>query len=83
MDSCRLCWRLRVIPGYAEMALSLMDGGHPASGYQENIIEATARISNILNQMQEVREYRTRPYTRGHRIVDFAQSSEENENGET
>jgi len=74
---------LTAILGYAEMALSLLDGGHPSSAYQESIIEATARISNILKQMQEVREYRTRPYTSGHRIVDFAQSSEEQENGET
>ena len=62
---------LTAILGYAEMSQGLLDPSHPVSEYQQHILEATDRISETLKKMQEIREYRTRPYTYGHRIVDF------------
>jgi len=68
---------LTAILGYAEMSQGMLDASHPVSEYQKHILDATDRISETLKKMQEVREYRTRPYTYGHRIVDFAESPEQ------
>jgi len=67
---------LTAILGYAEMCESLLDDTHAAHAYQKHIIDATARISKILKRMQEIREYRTRPYASGHNIVDFSTQNE-------
>jgi len=50
---------------------------HPAHAHQQNIINAATRISDILKRMQAIRSYQTRPYTHGHKIVDFTESSKE------
>ena len=67
---------LTAILGYAEMTESMLDDTHEVYIYQKHIIEATTRISEILKRMQEIREYRTRPYTSGYNIVDFSNQNE-------
>lgn len=68
---------LTAILGYAEMTQNMLDQGHGGHKYQQQIINATLRINDILKKMQTIRSYQTRPYTHGHNIVDFDQSSHE------
>ena len=68
---------LTAILGYAEMALDSLGKDDATYSYQQQIVEAALRINDILKRMQAVREYRTRPYADGHQIVDFEQSSSE------
>ena len=74
---------LTAILGYAEMTQNILekDPDHSGHKYQQQIINATLRINDILKKMQTIRSYQTRPYTHGHNIVDFEQSS--NEEGDT
>ena len=62
---------LTAILGYAEMAMDMLPKDEEAYEHQRRIAEAAIRISQILKQMQGVRNYRTRPYANGHKIVDF------------
>ena len=68
---------LTAIMGYAEMSQVRLPADNPAHAHQQNIINAATRISDILKRMQAVRSYQTRPYTHGHNIVDFTESSKE------
>lgn len=68
---------LTAILGYAEMTQNILKEDQNAHKYQEQIIQATLRINDILKKMQTIRSYQTRPYTHGHNIVDFDQSSQE------
>lgn len=68
---------LTAILGYAEMTQTVIDQGESAYQYQQQIIDATLRINEILKKMQTIRSYQTRPYTQGHNIVDFEQSTHE------
>ena len=68
---------LTAILGYAEMTQNASAEHESTHKYQQQIIEATLRINDILKKMQTIRSYQTRPYTHGHNIVDFEQSSHE------
>ncbi|MGA1197808.1 MAG: histidine kinase dimerization/phospho-acceptor domain-containing protein, partial [Candidatus Latescibacterota bacterium] len=68
---------LTAILGYAEMTQNILAEHQNGHKYQEQIIQATLRINDILKKMQTIRSYQTRPYTLGHNIVDFDQSSQE------
>jgi two-component system response regulator MprA len=68
---------LTAILGYAEMTQNILAEHQNVHKYQEQIIQATLRINDILKKMQTIRSYQTRPYTLGHNIVDFDQSSQE------
>ncbi len=57
--------------GYVEMSLVQLDETSPVYRNQKLIANAAARITEIIKRMQTIREYKTRPYTNGHRIVDF------------
>jgi PAS domain S-box-containing protein len=62
---------LTAILGYAEMSLVQLGEDHPVHRNQKLIADAAVRITEIVKRMQEIKEYRTRPYANGHRIVDF------------
>ncbi|MDA0711490.1 MAG: response regulator [bacterium] len=68
---------LTTIMGYAEMSQGVLPVDQEAHRYQQQIIASAARISDILKKMQTIRSYQTRPYTHGHEIVDFVQSSQD------
>ncbi|MBT5829156.1 MAG: PAS domain S-box protein, partial [Candidatus Latescibacteria bacterium] len=68
---------LTAILGYAEMTQNMFEKDPGVHNYQQQIINATLRINDILKKMQTIRSYQTRPYTHGHNIVDFEQSSHE------
>ncbi|MFT5366375.1 MAG: PAS domain S-box-containing protein [Candidatus Latescibacterota bacterium] len=68
---------LTAILGYAEMTQHVVPENESPHKYQQQIINATLRINDILKTMQTIRSYQTRPYTHGHNIVDFEQSSNE------
>ena len=53
------------------MFLVQLDEEHPVHRNQKLIADAAVRITEIVKRMQTIREYRTRPYSNGHRIVDF------------
>ena len=74
---------LTAILGYAEMAQDALEADHPARVYQKHIADASLRISEILKRMQDIREYRTRPYANGHKIVDFERSSQTEEGADS
>lgn len=69
---------LTAILGYAEMTQNITNVSEEVHKYQQQIINATLRINDILKKMQTIRSYQTRPYTHGHNIVDFEQSSQKN-----
>ena len=62
---------LTAILGYAEMSLVQLDDTHPVHRNQKLIADAAVRITEIVKRMQNIKEYRTRPYANSHRIVDF------------
>jgi PAS domain S-box-containing protein len=62
---------LTAILGYAEMSLVQLGDTHPVHRNQKLIADAAVRITEIVKRMQNIKEYRTRPYANGHRIVDF------------
>jgi len=62
---------LTAILGYAEMSLVQLKEDSPVYRNQKLIADAAVRITEIVKRMQTLREYRTRPYADGHRIVDF------------
>ena len=62
---------LTAILGYAEMSLVQLEEGSPVYRNQKLIADAAIRITEIVKRMQNLRDYRTRPYANGHRIVDF------------
>ena len=68
---------LTAIMGYAEMSQVRLPTDNPTHAHQQNIIDAAMRISDILKRMQAIRSYQTCPYTHGHKIVDFTESSKE------
>ena len=68
---------LTAIMGYAEMSQARLESESPIHAHQQNIIDASIRISEILKRMQAIRSYQTKPYTHGHNIVDLAESSKE------
>lgn len=70
---------LTAILGYAEMSLVQLDDDHPVHRNQKLIADAAVRITDIVKRMQTIREYRTRPYANGHRIVDFRPDGAEGE----
>jgi PAS domain S-box-containing protein len=67
---------LTAILGYAEMSLAQLQEGDPLHTHQKHIAEAALRITEIVKRMQALREYRTRPYANGQRIVDFRPDDE-------
>ena len=67
---------LTAILGYAEMSLAQLKEGEPLHAHQKHIAEAALRITEIVKRMQALREYRTRPYANGQRIVDFRSDDE-------
>lgn len=66
---------LTAIMGYAEMSQVRVEQNSPIYTHQQYIIDASIRISEILKRMQAIRSYETKPYTHGHNIVDFSESS--------
>ncbi len=67
---------LTAILGYAEMSLAQLNENEPLHTHQKHIAEAALRITEIVKRMQGLREYRTRPYANGQRIVDFRPEEE-------
>lgn len=70
---------LTAILGYAEMSLVQLEEEHPVHRNAKLIADAAVRITEIVKRMQTIREYRTRPYANGHRIVDFRPSQADGE----
>lgn len=67
---------LTAILGYAEMALAQLEESDGMHSHLKHIAEAALRITEIVKRMQALREYRTRPYANGQRIVDFRSEDE-------
>lgn len=70
---------LTAILGYAEMSLVQLEEDSPIYRNQKLIADAAVRITEIVKRMQTIREYRTRPYANGHRIVDFRPQDQDGE----
>ena len=67
---------LQVILGNAQILQ--LELGPDSSQFQSlsDIIESGKRVSEIVKKMQSVRQYTTKSYTQGTKIVDFDRSSE-------
>lgn len=73
---------LTAILGYAEMSLVQLEESHTVHRNQKLIADAAVRITEIVKRMQSLKEYRTRPYANGHRIVDFRPDGSPSEDGD-
>ena len=69
---------LQSIVGYAEMLLNDPDQTDRKS-MLENIILAGLKISRILSNMQDIRQYATKAYAGKHEIVDLDQAAKDPE----
>lgn len=69
---------LQSIVGYAEMLLNDPDQADRKS-MLENIILAGMKISHILSNMQDIRQYATKEYAGKHDIVDLDQAAKDPE----
>jgi signal transduction histidine kinase len=67
---------LQSIIGFTEMLLTEPDHTNQKQ-MLESIMRAGTKISHILTNMQDIRQYATKKYTQNHDIVDLDQSSKE------
>jgi K+-sensing histidine kinase KdpD len=67
---------LQSIIGFAEMLLTDLDHTNKKQ-MLESIMLAGTKISRILTNMQDIRQYTTKTYTANHNIVDLDQASKD------
>ena len=68
---------LTIILGKAELLQETLDADDPRRVDVQNICDAVERVRAIVNQMDDIKRYRTKPYLRGREMVDFRTSSGE------
>lgn len=66
---------LTAVIGYAELALDMVGPDHEVCPELTKIRDAGQTIKNIIQQMNNIKQYATKPYLEGIRIVDFEQAA--------